>query len=153
MGMCYSVILTPKFKDNDPTQFCSILRRKAIEWQLNGSRQPERDLYTEPGHGQPVAEIYNMDDPLECFKVFTAEDVFEDSTEGKWIADFDASYGWDDVLQDVFEEAVTALEEGAEIKIMPDDYAYRFYVENGTVKAENCDEEDEDDEDYDEDGE
>lgn len=132
MGACYTVSITPRFKDKQA--FCDIIREKTADWKLSGTRFPKRSLYTDPEHGKPAAELFDLNDPLECFKLLTAEDVYQQ--DDSWSADFDASYGWETVLMDVFEKAVTALEEGSEIYVEPDDYWYRIFVRDGKVEID-----------------
>ncbi len=147
MGACYTVIIKPKFKDNDPKSFCDVIKEKTTEWKISGERHPKRSLWADPSKGKLAAEIFNLDDPLECFKLLTAEDVYEDEKEGSWSADFDASYGWESVLMDIFAAAAEVLDEGSEIYIEPDNYWTKIYVKDGAVAYEYSPDDDEEEED------
>ena len=55
--------------------------------------------------------------------------------EGAWVwAGFDASYGWENVMMEAFEDIAPFIEEGSEIKIYPDSGLDHGVVENGKVK-------------------
>ena len=116
MGQTYSVILDVKFKDK------------------NGAAQALRGKIAR-------ADQDFADYGLEHFKELgigtdTIEDllkIFFGGWDGKLIdhgasmtSDFDASYGWETVMMDAFDDIAPFLEDGSAIRIYPDsgkDYA------------------------------
>jgi len=49
---------------------------------------------------------------------------------------FDASYGWEEVMQDAFLHMAPYLEDGSSISISPDSGLYEARIEGGCVKEE-----------------
>lgn len=117
MGQCYSVIL--KVKVNDEAGLVKALKEKisrAEEERVDYSL----DHFAELGIG--------TDTSLDLFKIFFAgwKGVFTSTPDGKLLADFDCSYGWENVMITAFNEIAPYLKDNSYIKIYPDsgcDYA------------------------------
>lgn len=119
MGACYTVQAKLVHKNNDPKPFCDAVHKMANDLNLKSK-------------GHPVEEVFNLDDPFECFKMLTTKDAYIQD-DGTYSADFDAMYLWESVLHDVFYEAAKVLDNGSEIFISPDDYWYTFTMVNGDL--------------------
>lgn len=85
--------------------FCKTVKRKVLE--MNGTRAIF-DL-----------EKSDFSSPFGCFKVLTTKGA-HDLTGGVMYADFNASYGWESVMYEIFTEAMKHLSEGSVITIYPD---------------------------------
>ena len=117
MGQCYTVIA--KFNFKDAKEFCGIIAKEITRMQ-----------------GYAVFDLARgkLNDPFGCFKILTSKDAFIDD-DGTWCADFDGSYGWETVMDDIFEASATALKDGSYIHIYPDDGVDKIEVVNGQVNV------------------
>lgn len=117
MGQTYSVYAKLKFKDNDPAPFCKAVRKIVKERDVF-SPYDKRDLRT----------------PFGCFCVVTCKRYAYISDDGTFVSDFDASYGWEGVMQDVFNAVMPLLGNGSRVEIYPDHGWERWTVTKGEVK-------------------
>ena len=117
MGMTYSVEASIKFKNNDPSAFCNCIKEYISE--TNGKSA----LYQ--------LDNIDLDKPFDCFKAATVPDAYADGDT--WYADFDASYGWESVMYDIFEAALEFTENGSSVTIWPDDAMSVITNVNGEV--------------------
>lgn len=102
MGQCYTVEAKLYFKDDDPTLFCKNVKEEILK--RNGT-SAKFDL----SRG-------DLDDPFGCFSVLTRD---AEKDEDLWYADFSASYGWGNVIYDIFQKAAEGLAAGSRIDIFP----------------------------------
>ena len=116
MGACYDVELKLNVKDED---LLKKLMNKYID-ENNGFvvfNLEERDR----NNLVDLVKIFITD---RCFSV--NGDVYESS--------FEASYGWESVMTESFEEYAEALEDGSYIIIWPDNDYDKIIVKNGKAK-------------------
>ena len=126
MGAVYAVEAKFLHRNNDPTEFCRIITE---EFKNRGIIDP-------------------IDDPTDPFSCFSAlcPNAEENDDTGVYISGFDASYGWEWVMCEIFERALSVLEDGSYVYIEPDNGWERFYKENGDVLYEQGEEDEEDEE-------
>ena len=117
MGQCYTVEAEFHFKNNDPTSFARRFKEEILKRNGKGARF---DL----SRG-------DLNDPFDCFKILTSKNA--DKFENVWYADFNASYGWEKVLEEVFMAISKELDNGSWIDIYPDFGRTEIRVENGEV--------------------
>lgn len=124
MGQCYSVELKVKFRDEDGA-------KKALQAKLD--RHEEDHVNYNIGHftGELGLSIDNLHDLMGIF--FGGwKGKLEPSTTDDWeYADFDASYGWESLMMDAFEEIAPYLADYSVIKIYPDSGCDHGVVKNG----------------------
>lgn len=117
MGQCYSVEADFSFKNGDPSSFC-----KAV-----------KDYVKENDGKNMIFRPYEdsaFDTPFGCFGVICPNSYEEN---GHMSADFDASYGWESVLNDVFKLALAECDEGSSVDVYPDSEPWSLKVKNGKV--------------------
>ena len=122
MGQTYSVTAKLKFKNNDPSLFCDAIKEeiekrngKSAVFSLNGC---------------------DLDDPFGCFEAVTSK-YSGKLPDGTWYSDFSGSYGWGQVMIDVFQEAAKSLANGSFITIEPwESDGTKITVDGGSVKTE-----------------
>lgn len=120
MGQCYTVEAKLKFRNNDPAAFCEAIRSE-IEKRDGKSAYFYLDSYG-----------YDLASPFDCFRAMTASDA-EIMDDGTYSAGFDASYGWEGLMIEVFSKAAWELEEGSYISIWPDFGQDLIEVRHGKV--------------------
>lgn len=113
MGQCYSIELSLKLKDR--TKAISSLNAKIARAGMEHCRYNLEGKDTD-----------SLDDLLRVFLTDTMK--FDGET---YYSDFDASYGWESVLMDMFECLSDCLEDGSSIKIYPDSGCDHGVIENG----------------------
>ena len=106
MGQCYSVGLKIKVKHNSEEKAAEALRLHMLQ-----------DDKTE----------YNFEE----FADFGVGTEKLDDLIKKYHNDFDASYGWDTVMKEMFETLTPFLEDQSKIDIYSDGYSIHGLVENG----------------------
>lgn len=104
MGQCYTVATNLKFKGGNPAGFCEVIRSE-IEAR-NGITAYFRSDINE----------LDLQDPYDCFRAMTARNAYK-WDDGRWVADFNASYGWGNLMEKVFAHAAEELEDGSVISI------------------------------------
>ena len=117
MGQCYTVKAKFYFKDDDPTSFCNAI--KAYVHAMDGDRA-NFGSYKES----------DFDTPFGCFSVIcpNAYDYGE-----YYCADFDASYGWEIVLEQAFRTGLKECDDGSHVDVYPDNGMWSLNVEDGEV--------------------
>ena len=127
MGQTYDVNLRVRFKDEKGA-------RKALLAKI-GRANEEKVLYDERGLRAMGFDLDNdIWDLMSVFFCGWGQRLKETANKDWLYSGFDASYGWERVMMEAFEEIAPYLEEGSEIKIYPDsDYDY-LVVKDG--KAE-----------------
>ena len=108
MGQCYSVGLKIKVKHNSEEKAAEALRLHMLQEKLD-------DL------------IRN------CLAGWKSSPYCMEEVSGwkKYHNDFDASYGWDTVMKEMFETLTPFLEDQSKIDIYSDGYSIHGLVENG----------------------
>ena len=119
MGQCYSVVAQLKFKNNDSTSFCEIIKNEIDKMQNDSA----------------VFDLshWNLSDPIDCFKILTSANAC--NYQGCFISEFGASYGWERILLDIFIQAMSVLDNGSIVYIEPDNWKHEITVENGKVSV------------------
>ena len=127
MGQTYTVEAKFIFKNNDPESFCKVFRDEI----------KSRDGVT------AIFLPYEEDDlktPFGLFKILTSNNAMEayDSNGDKnpdiWVSDFDASYGWEGLMYDIFSSVLKECDNGSYVRIWPDHGQTKITVKNGKVK-------------------
>lgn len=98
MGQCYSVTAKLRFRDSDPNLFCKIVQDEIAQLSDYATFRQDCDLTTPEG----------------CFEVLTRNSDCEGEV---WLADFDASYGWEGIMCEVFFKAARGLANDSYINI------------------------------------
>ena len=119
MGACYSVDIKLKYKD----------KKKVI----NALNQ-----YIENNKKRVMFHLFNIDrtDLSALMKVILTdqiEDINETDNEFKAISDFEASYGWEIVINEMFNALSSTIENGSYIYIEPDNEHYTLLKCNDIV--------------------
>lgn len=83
-------------------------------------------------------------DPMERFMSALLPNMEQDE-DGTYRADFDASYGWELVLEDIFSEVLKSCDPGSFIEVLPDNWGWILKVQESGIVREDFDEEDEED--------
>lgn len=127
MGQCYSIYANMKTKDEAEVVR---LARGFVEESSGYAHYSNADF----------ADLAGM------MENFFTKDVSK-SHDGVYSADFDASYGWESIMQDMFKAIAPALEDGSYLEIWPDHGKDYLEVRDGKVAFEYTEEEDEEEED------
>lgn len=112
MGQCYLVEAKFIFKNDDPASFCKVFK-DTVE-RMNGVTANFNLSYGD------------MDTPYGCFNILTGGqaylglDIQGNEHPDIWRSVFDASYGWEWVMYDVFSAILKECENGSKVKIWPD---------------------------------
>lgn len=129
MGQCYTVYLKMKLKDAD--EFVCLSRQYATD------------------NDWPEACMRKMSSVDEIIKQMISTGDLTVQHDGEWSlfrSDFDASYSWDDVMDEWFHAVAPSLEDGSEIEVFPDAGSWRCIVSDGEVDKDYGEVEDEDEE-------
>lgn len=126
MGQCYSVNLRVRFRDEDGA-------KKALQAKLDRHEEDHVNYNLDHFTGELGLSTDNLHDLMGIF--FGGwKGKLEPSTTDDWeYADFDASYGWEGVMINAFEEIAPYLADGSVIKIYPDSGC-----DHGTVRNGKC---------------
>lgn len=125
MGQCYDVNLRVRFKDEKGA-------KNALFAKI-GRAKEERVLYDMQGLRMKGFDFDKIWDLMSVFFCGWGQRLKETANKDWLYSGFDASYGWEQVMMDAFDEIAPYLEEGSEIKIYPDCGCDRGVVNNGTV--------------------
>ena len=127
MGQCYSVDLRVRFRDEDGA-------KKALQAKLDRHEEDRVCYNLDHFTGELGLSTDNLHDLMGIF--FGGwKGKLEPSTTDDWqYADFDASYGWEGVMMDAFEEIAPYLADGSVIKIYPDSGCDHGIISNGKCK-------------------
>lgn len=129
MGQTYDVNLRVRFKDEQGA-------RKALLAKI-GRANEEKVLYGERGLRAMGFDLDNdIWDLMSVFFCGWGQRLKETANKDWLYSGFDASYGWERVMMEAFEEIAPYLEEGSEIKIYPDCGPDHGVVNNGEVNWE-----------------
>ena len=138
MGQCYSVVAKLIFKDNDPSRFCEIIRNKLSEMDYGGFSNGKSLAYVKSFltvAGEKYDPTFtNMNHPFGLFELLTSKDA-QGIGEDVWRADFDASYSWENVMCEVFEEALVECECGSFVEIYPDAGFTKYFVRENEIEV------------------
>ena len=95
MGTVYTVIAELNLTKEKESAFCEAIRTGIAE------------------HSEAIFDLFkgNLNTPLGCFKFLTNSDVY--TGRGKWEVAFDGSYGWGEVIADIFRKAMETCDEGS----------------------------------------
>lgn len=135
MGQCYSVTLHIKCKDEEGAANAlrnKIARAKEEHILYSLDAFAKRGATTETLEG--MIRIFLADWKCNSFRK-KAKDGFDHYTN-----DFSASYGWERVMEEMFEEMYPFLEDGSYIYIEPDSGYDEMRVDNGKLVTEYCSE-------------
>lgn len=92
------------------------------------------------------AKKWAVIDPFDNFdgmlKAFFTDSVYE-TADSTYMASFNASYGWESVMLDMFRSIAPALNDGSWIKIWPDHGMDFMKVVNGRIEENGADEDEE----------
>ena len=126
MGQCYLVELKVKFRDDAGA-------KKALQAKLDRHEEDHVNYNLDHFTGELGLSTDNLHDLMGIF--FGGwKGKLEPSTTDDWqYADFDASYGWESLMMDAFEEIAPFLADGSVIKIYPDSGC-----DHGTVRNGKC---------------
>ena len=116
MGACYSVTLNIKVKDEEK----AIL---ALQEKIKNDEKAENVNYCLALYAKEGATVDTFDGLMRIFLAGWKRCPFEKTVENGWITysnDFDASYGWEDVMLKMFSTLIPFVEDESEIFIYPD---------------------------------
>ncbi len=130
MGMCYSTYCKAICKDEGE------VIRLAREY-----------IHSASGYAKfNSSDFADLDGMM---KVFFTDSVEKDS-DRTYAADFDASYGWENVMQEMFEAIAPALEDGSCLEVYADSWKDILIVKDGKMEFSQEDIEDDEKDDEDE---
>lgn len=129
MGQTYSAYIHMKFCDGTGEKFCKSIREDINQYQ-------SKDL------ARFNLDGLNLIKPLDCFLAVTCKEnygtVRDDDGNECWYSDFDATYGWELVMCEIFEKAARYLDNGGYISICVDTmYWHKFTKERNAVTVWN----------------
>lgn len=130
MGQCYYIKLKLKFRDEEKDELRTIkAMQKYIKEHDSKGVIFNLDKWKKEGN-----KLYSLEDMLRVF--FDGWNCwdFEMKQGRKWLKvrnGFDASYGWESIMLDIFDVISSFLEDGSEIWIYPDDDYDHLVVKNG----------------------
>lgn len=117
MGQCYTVEAKLDFNNKaDEESFCRIIRE---------------EVEVRNGISANFGPVGNMTTVFDCFKAVTIPGAV--MYGDVMTADFSASYGWEEVMVEIFYHAARRLSDGSYIEIYPDDGMHRITVSEGRV--------------------
>jgi len=116
MGQCYSVDAKLIVKDEE--SFCKCIQQTMKDME-------ERAIFH--------LEDGNVNTAWGCFQIICPN--AHDFGDGEYCADFDASYGWESVMLEIFEKAFDFVEDGSYFDLYPDSGKERIYREKGKTKT------------------
>ena len=95
--------------------------------------------YIDTHHGQGM--VFSLDEYSEkgiprdtmsgIMQYFLTDRGFQQDGPGEFQSEFNASYGWESVLIDMFEYVADLLEDGSRLEIYPDNGSNLMHVEGG----------------------
>lgn len=124
MGQCYDVNLRVRFKDEKGV-------KDALFAKISRARQ-EHVIYNMQGLRMKGFDFDNIWDLLSVFFCGWGEKLRKSKEDWEWLYSiFDATYGWETVMMDAFDEIAPHLEDGSEIIIYPDAGCDHAFVKDG----------------------
>lgn len=116
MGACYSVTLKGKFTDAEGAV-------KALQRKVARADQEHTNYNLDHYRGDLGLDLGSLKGLLQLFFggwEASLRPAFDTDYEVVLTSGFDASYGWEGVMMDAFDDLAPYLEEGSSIKIYPD---------------------------------
>lgn len=130
MGAVYSVQLKMYVEDE----------QGAVETLQNYVENKGADAHTDfslEDHADEGVYPDNLDDLIKIFLAGWASTPFNKKVDGDgmltYTNDFDASYGWEGVMQDMFELLIPYISDISTLMIEPDNNGYTLGIENGEM--------------------
>lgn len=129
MGACYSVNLKVKFTDAEGA-------KDALQRKVARAQEDHTNYNLDHYRGDLGLDLDSLKGLLQVF--FGGWEARLRPAVGKdgiyLTSDFDASYGWEGVMMEAFEDLAPYMEEGSSIKIYPDsDYDHAVVKEGKAV--------------------
>ena len=118
MGQCYCVDTDVKYKD----------KKKFVEL---GNKFIDDELAK--GTGFDALDTIDRQIPDGIWEAILTKRCMKKDTEGCYSSDFDATYSWEGLMVEFFEEVAPSLEDGSEMIIYPDSGSRTLTVQSGTV--------------------
>ena len=125
MGQCYDVNLRVRFKDENGA-------KEALKAKL-GRANKEKVFYGEVGLKALGFDFDKIWDLMSVFFCGWGQRLKEAADKSWLYSCFDASYGWERVMMDAFDEIAPYLEDDSEIKIYPDCGCDHGIANNGNI--------------------
>lgn len=126
MGSVYSIRAKLKFKDKKKAI-------KILQDKINRGKEEHVDYGLDTYRKSDNLDINDIDDLVSVF--LGSGDMFdiENLDDGWTVYDngFDASYGWEDVMIEMFEELESVLEDNSDLYIDCDDGIDLLIIRNG----------------------
>lgn len=138
MSDTYCVTMTPVFREHGEEHFCKVIHDELAALIAVGKVRFRCGL-----------DAYNFKDPYDSFVALVGGHTQDHAVEpdGRWSSGFSASYGWFDIMVNIFREAAKGLANGGKITIESyssgvDDYEYyvdsdRVYCRTSNILDEN----------------
>ena len=127
MGACYSIKFIGELKDEkSAVKAMRSLIKRSKNVNFNLEKQKKRGL-----------GLDNFNDLLRVFLSGCSnppKPVINDNGCIYYNDSFDASYGWETVMTNMFGEIAPYLKDGAQLDIYPDNDHIAYVVENGEIK-------------------
>lgn len=115
MGACYDVTMKLKFKDNKENE--------AYDALWNYMQDDHRSNYNFDKFEKEGITTKTLNELIQICLAGWRSTPYDVHSEGNWSCyenSFDASYGWESVLFDMFHVLTPFLQDGSEINIYPD---------------------------------
>ena len=133
MGQYYDVQLKLKFRDEEKDELRTIKAMQKYIEKYNGKGVKfSLDEWKKEGN-----KLHSLEDMLRVFFAGWNGWDFEMKQGRKWLNvknGFDASYGWESIMLDIFDVISPFLEDGSELWIYPDsDYDHLIVKEGKCV--------------------
>ena len=127
MGQCYSIEIKARVRDEDGA-------KKALQAKLDRHEEDHVNYNLDHFTGELGLSTDNLHDLMGIFFGGWKGKLETCPGDKEWeYADFDASYGWESLMMDAFEEIAPYLADGSVIKIYPDSGC-----DHGTVRKGKC---------------
>lgn len=130
MGQYYYIKLKLKFRDEEKDELRTI---KAMQKYIK-EHDSKGVIFNLDEWNKEDNKLYSLEDMLRVFFAGWNCWDFEMKQGRKWLKvrnGFDASYGWESIMLDIFDVISSFLEDGSEIWIYSDDDYDHLVVKNG----------------------
>lgn len=125
MGQCYSVYLKVRFNDEDGA-------KKALRDKISRGKEEHIGYDIEGLVAKYGYDLDNMSDLLSVFFSGWGKRLKRDYRDTDIrVADFNACYGWEDVMIETFSIIAPFMEDGSWMKIFPDSDYDHLEVKDG----------------------
>lgn len=128
MGACYSVRFTGELKDE----------KSAIKAMRSLIKRSENVDFNLDKHKKRGLGLDNFNNLLRVFLSGCSnppQPIINDNGYIYYSDNFDASYGWETVMVNMFEEIAPYLKNGSQLDIYPDNEHIVYGIENGQIKG------------------